>query len=830
METTHERGTQRDFAVDGMTCAACVRRVERKVAKLDGVDDVQVNLATERMRVCFDPDQLDAAGIARAVEQAGYRAQSIEAAPPAEEDPAGSRSVTLRIGGMTCAACVRRIERKVAKLDGVSEVQVNLATEEARVEYDSGRLRLRDVKQAIVDAGFEVVERDDAAEDRQSRKQAEIQAQRGALIAAAVFWIPLFVLEMGGMAGLPVPDALTFARHPLRIGFLHLLFVLPVLWIGRRIYADGTRTLLHGGPNMFSLIAMGTAAAFLFSAWGLADVALGRSATFHTYFPAVSTIITLMLLGRYLEALSKNRAGQAIQALVDLQPRDATVVIDGQERAIPTAEVEAGDLLRVRPGERVPTDGEVVDGRSAVDESMLTGESLPVAKEEGDRVIGGSINEEGLLTVRATRVGRDTVLAQIVRLVEDAQQGKAPIARLADVVAGYFVPTVIGIALLAGASWLLSGAGLAFTLQIFVAVLIIACPCSLGLATPAAIMVGTGRGAQLGILVKSPEALEQTHRLDTIILDKTGTITRGEPAVTDIVPLDGRSASALLSLAASVEQGSEHPLARAIVQKAVEDKAQLEEVADFLAVPGHGARARIGDHRVVVGNRKMVADHTKIELPEERATSLADAGKTPVWVVVDGRLAGLIGLADVPRPTSAADIADLKRTGLRVAMVTGDSRQTAAAIARQVGIDEVRAEVLPRDKAEVVRVFQADGCRVGMVGDGINDAPALVQADVGIAIAAGADVAMESADLVLMHNRLSDVGRAIRLSRAVLRTIRQNLFWAFFYNSVGIPVAAGVLYLFGGPLLSPMLASVAMAFSSVSVIANALRLKRFERD
>jgi len=826
METaqTKKTLTERDFEIEGMTCAACVRRVERRVGKLEGVEQVQVNLATERMNVRFDAEVLDEEGIVQAVEKAGYGAR------PRQEEDAQHQTATLSVGGMTCAACVRRVERKLQGLKGVESASVNLSTEEARVEYDGRQVRLRDVKQAIAAAGYQVLERAEAGEDRRARKRAEIRAQKRSLLAAAAFWVPLFVVEMGGMVGLPLPDLLSFELHPLRTGWVQLLLVLPVVWIGRRIYVDGTRALLHGGPNMFSLIAIGTTAAFFFSAWGLGSVALGRAATFHTYFPAVSTIITLMLLGRYLEAMSKNRAGEAMYALMDLQPKMGTLLTDGGERTIPIEEVEVGDVLRVRPGERIPTDGKVVAGPSAVDESMLTGESMPVAKEAGDRVIGGSINKEGLLTVRAARVGRDTVLAQIVRLVEAAQQGKAPISRLADVVAGYFVPTVIGIGLAAGGAWLLSGASLAFAVKVFVTVLIIACPCSLGLATPAAIMVGTGRGAQLGILVKSPEALEEMLRLDTIVLDKTGTITRGEPAVTEVVALGEWSGEEVLSWAASVEQGSEHPLALAIVARAREEGMELRAVADFAAVPGHGARARVGDRPVVVGNRRMVKESLGIEVQEEQAIRLADEGKTPVWVAVDGCLAGLIGIADVPRASSAADIEQFRKAGLQVAMVTGDSRRTAAAIARQVGIDEVLPEVLPEDKTGVVWAFQEQGRRVGMVGDGINDAPALVQADVGIAIAAGTDVAMESADLVLMNNRLKDVARALKLSRAVMRTIKQNLFWAFFYNSVGIPVAAGVLHVFGGPLLSPMLASVAMAFSSVSVIGNALRLKRFEAE
>ncbi|MFH1569286.1 MAG: heavy metal translocating P-type ATPase [Gemmatimonadota bacterium] len=751
---------ERDFEVTGMTCAACVRRVERQVAKLPGVAEVAVNLATEGMRVRFDAARLDEAQIVAAVDRAGYGARARETGPVA--------------------------------------------------------------------AGGAVPEGDHGVVDRRARQREEIQAQRRSLRAALAFWLPIFLLEMGDMAGLPWPAALSFQRHPFALGLVQLLLVLPVAWIGRRIYADGLRTLAHGGPNMFTLIALGTAAAFGFSAWGLASVALGQAESFDTYFPAASTIVALMLLGRYLEALSRNRAGEAMHALMDLQPRTAARVEDGAERAVPIGEVEAGDLLRVRPGEAIPTDGEVVEGRSAVDESMLTGESMPVAREPGDRVIGGSLNRQGLLLVRATRVGRDTVLAQIVRLVEQAQEGKAPIARLADVVAGYFVPAVMVIAVAAAAAWLLSGASAAFALRVFVAVLIIACPCSLGLATPAAIMVGTGRGAQLGILVKSPEALEETQRLDTLVLDKTGTITRGEPAVTAVRTLGSWTEAEVLAQAASVEQGSEHPLAQAIVAQARARGLELNAPTGFEAVPGHGARARLGDRMVAVGSRRMMAE-LGVALDAALSAELEEAGQTPVWVAADGHLAGLIGLADVPRDSSAEDIRQLRAQGLSVVMVTGDSRRAAEAIARQVGVTEVRAEVLPEDKAAIVRSLQAQGRRVGMVGDGVNDAPALAQANVGIAIAAGADVALESADLVLMNSRLGDVSRALRLSRAVMRTIRQNLFWAFFYNAVGIPVAAGALHLFGGPLLNPMLASLAMAFSSVSVIANALRLKRFER-
>jgi Cu+-exporting ATPase len=814
---------ERDFEIEGMSCAACAQRIERRVGRLEGVREVQVNLATERMGVRFDPDMVDERRIVEAVEKAGYRARVREQEGEASK---GLQRATIGVGGMSCAACARRVERGLQKVEGVQSASVNLGTEEALVEYDGARVRLRDLKQAIREAGYEVVERK-AGEERRAHQRAEIAAQKRALLWAGIFWLPLFALEMGGMAGLPMPDFLSFEQHSLGMGWVHLLMVLPVLWIGRRVYSEGMGALRRGGPNMFSLIALGTGAAFGFSTVGLARVALGRVETFDTYFPAVSTIIALMLLGRYLEALSKNRAGEAMGALLDLQPKEAKLLVDGEEQRIAASEIEVGDLLRVRPGERLPADGEVVEGRSAVDESMLTGESLPVPKGPGDRVVGGSLNGPGLLLVRAGRVGRDALLAQMVRLVEEAQRGKAPIARLADVVSGYFVPVVLGIGLVAGMAWWLAGMSLSFALEVFVAVLIIACPCSLGLATPTAIMVGTGRGARLGILVKSPEALEEAHRLDTIALDKTGTITQGKPRVADVVALGPLSEDEVVRAAASVEQGSEHPLAGAMVGWAQERGLELKPVENFEAVPGEGARGRVEGQEVVVGNEAMIGGCAGVEIHGERAAQLAGEGKTLVWVGVNGRLVGLLGIADLPRPESQGAIARLKKAGLRVVMLTGDSQRVAQAMARQVGIEEVRAEVRPQDKAAMVRALQAEGRRVGMVGDGVNDAPALAQANVGIAIGAGTDVAAESADVVLMHNRLADVARAIELSRAVMRTIRQNLFWAFFYNAVGLPVAAGALHLFGGPLLSPMLASAAMAFSSVSVVGNALRLKRF---
>ncbi len=737
-------------------------------------------------------------------------------------------TVTLKVAGMNCASCATRVERELQRLKGVELAAVNLATEEALVEFDGHQVGVPEFRRAVVDAGYQVV---DEKEQFQDRKEAAIKSQKNTLIAVSGFFLPLFIIEMGGMAGLPLPRFLSFEHHPQQMGAVHLLLVLPVMWIGRRIYFDGVRALLRRGPNMFSLITIGTTAAFAFSLYGLLNVTLGEATSFQTYFPAVSTIMALMLLGRYLETLSRNRAGEAMRSLMDLQPRTATLLVDGRERTIAASKIEVGDLLRVRPGEKIPVDGEVAEGHSAVDESMITGESMPVAKMVGDGVVGGSINGQGLLVLRARRIGRDSVLSQMVRLVEQAQMGKAPIAHLADTVSRYFVPAVLSIALAAGASWLLFGPGLAFAVKIFVAVLIIACPCALGLATPVAVMVGTGQGARMGILVKSVQALEATRQLQTIVLDKTGTITEGCPKVVDLLVFDGFSEQQMLCLAGSLEQGSEHPFATALVECARNRGAELLPVKNFQAAPGHGARGRINGREVAVGNDTMMQGVPASEAQKAEAEKIASAGKTPVWVAVDGRYMGLVGVADELRASSAADIANLKRSGLEIVMLTGDNRNAAEAIARQVGIEWVEAEVLPADKAGVIRSLQAQGRHVGMVGDGINDAPALAQADVGFAIAAGTDVAIESADMVLMNNRLSYVSRAFALSKAVVRTIRQNLFWAFLYNAVGIPIAAGLLYALGVPvLLSPMLASVAMAFSSVSVIANALRLKRIRTD
>jgi Cu+-exporting ATPase len=640
---------------------------------------------------------------------------------------------------------------------------------------------------------------------------------------------------MGAMLGLPLPWAIRPMDYPLRYALLEIALVLPVIAAGYRFYLVGFKAILRLSPNMDSLIAMGTSAAFLYSLYSVFQIGSGDfKAVESLYFETAGVIITLILLGKSLEAVTKGRTSESIKKLMGLAPKTATVVHDGAEIEIPIDEVESGDVVMVRPGEKIPVDGEVLSGHTAIDESMITGESIPVEKGPGDQVIGASINKNGSVTFRATKVGADTMLSRIIKLVEDAQGSKAPIAQMADVVSGIFVPIVFAIALVTAGTWLLLGHTAVFALTVFVAVLTIACPCALGLATPSAIMVGTGKGAEHGVLIKSGAALETAHKIDTIVFDKTGTITKGRPELTDIVagaelPSLGLDELGLLSLAASAEKASEHPLGEAVVRAAEERGAPVIGATDFSAVPGHGIVALIAGRRVLLGNaRHLAAEGVEASGGAADADRLSGEGKTPMYIAVDGKFAGLIAVADPVKDSSSKAIAALHRMGISVAMITGDSRQTAEAIAREVGIDAVLAEVLPQDKAAEMKKLQAEGRRVAMVGDGINDAPALAQADIGIAIGSGTDVAMESADIVLMRSDLMDVPTAIKLSKNVIRNIKQNLFWAFGYNVLGIPVAAGILYAFGGPLLNPIIAAAAMSMSSVSVLSNALRLKGFK--
>ena len=753
------------------------------------------------------------------------------------EQTAECKQIQLPIGGMSCAVCAKRVEKAISELEGVADVNVNFAAEKAFVTYNPQKVRPSAMKEAVLKAGYQPLENKGAgAEDEdRKRREKEINTMKKKFIAAAIFAFPLLYIAMVPMIkfvslpGAKMLDGLMM-NYPLFYALLEFFLTVPVICVGYRFYTVGFKSLFQKSPNMDSLIAVGTTAAVAFSLYNTFQIAKGNFQAVHSlYFESAGVIITLILLGKMLEAVSKGKTGEAIKKLMGLAPKTAFVIQNGAETEIPVEEVEIGDIIIVKPGSKIPVDGVVIEGHTAIDESMLTGESMPVDKKAGDKVYAASLNTTGTVKFRAEKVGSDTALAQIIKLVEQAQGSKAPIAKLADIVAGYFVPAVIAIAVASGIAWFIGTGDFKFALTIFISVLVIACPCALGLATPTAIMVGTGKGAENGILIKNGEALETAHKINAIILDKTGTITEGKPSVTDLICASNFTQEKLLQLVASAEKNSEHPLGQAIVRGAQEKSLALLEAENFNSITGQGIEAQIAGLSVFVGNRKMMEEkNISVKELEKDADKLAEEGKTPVFVATDGQPAGIVAVADVVKKSSRAAIESLHKMGIEVAMITGDNKKTAEAIARQVGIDRVLAEVLPQDKAFEVKKLQQEGRKVAMVGDGINDAPALAQSDIGIAIGSGTDVAMESADIVLMHSDLTDVPTAILLSKKTIRNIKQNLFWAFGYNTIGIPVAAGVLYLFGGPLLNPMLAAAAMSLSSVSVLTNALRLKRFK--
>lgn len=746
------------------------------------------------------------------------------------------KQITIPIQGMSCAACTKRIEKVVSDLDGVTGASVNFATEKATVTYEPEKIRISEIKQAISQAGYKAleIESQKAADEDQKRKEQEIRTLRRKFLISAFFTIPLLYLAMGSMLPWlhwPIPQGLFAMKYPLRYALVQLALVIPVLIAGNRFYRVGFKAIWQRSPNMDSLIAMGTSAAVLYSLYAIYKIAQGSLGHVEDlYFETAGVIITLILLGKTLEAVSKGKTSEAIKKLIGLTPKTAVILQNGREIIIPVEEVEVGDIILVKPGERIPVDGIVQEGHSSVDESMLTGESIPVEKKAGDQLIGATINKYGSLTFQTTRVGSETTLAQIIKLVENAQGSKAPIAQMADIVSGYFVPVVFAIAVLSALAWYIAGQSAVFALTVFISVLVIACPCALGLATPTAIMVGTGKGAEYGILIKSGAALESTHKIDAIVFDKTGTITEGIPEVTDLLTItDTLSKDELLRLAASAEKESEHPLGEAIVKAAEKAGLTLSKPEKFAAIPGKGIETVLNNAHVILGNRQLLLEHgIDPEQLENEADRLAAEGKTPMYLALQEEIAGVIAVADVIKKSSAKAIAKLQTMGIEVVMITGDNEKTAEAIARQVNIKRVLAEVLPQDKAEEVKKLQAEGRNVAMVGDGINDAPALAQANIGIALGSGTDVAMESADIVLMRSDLLDVPATIQLSKSTIRNIKQNLFWAFGYNVAGIPLAAGLLYAFGGPLLNPMFSAAAMSLSSVSVLTNALRLKSFK--
>lgn len=808
--------------IEGMTCASCSQRVEKVTKKLNGVTESNVNLATEKLSIDFDENVVSLQDIQAAVDKAGYKAIT------------DTESKTFAITGMTCASCAQTIEKATRKLDGVLESNVNLATEKINIQYDSSVVSVADIVKAISSAGYEVHEdvgsSSDSVDEDREKKQREIKSLWKRLWISAIFAVPLLYIAMGEIIGIKLPGFIDPATNPEAYALIQLVLAIPVVIVNKNIYLVGFKTLFRGHPNMDSLITIGTSAAFLYGFFATAMIFSGDvSYANNLYFETAAVILTLITLGKYLETLTKGKTSEAIKKLMGLAPKTAIVVRNGLEVEISIDEVVVDDILIVKPGEKMPVDGVVVEGMTAVDESMLTGESIPVEKNAGDSIIGASINKNGTIQYKATKVGKDTALSQIIKLVEDAQGSKAPIAKMADIISGYFVPIVIGLSILSGLAWYLGGQTGLFSLTISIAVLVIACPCALGLATPTAIMIGTGKGAENGVLIKSGVALETTKKLQIIIFDKTGTITEGKPKVTDIIVTNGISEEELLALAASAEKGSEHPLGEAIVKGAEDKGLKFMKTQAFNAIPGHGIEVTIEGKNLLLGNKKLMNDRNiALDSLAERSDDLASEGKTPMYIAINDKIAGIIAVADTVKENSLKAIEKLHKMGIEVAMITGDNKRTAEAIAKQVGIDRVLSEVLPEDKAKEVKKLQDDGKKVAMVGDGINDAPALAQADVGIAIGSGTDVAMESADIVLMRSDLMDVPTAVELSKATIRNIKQNLFWAFAYNTAGIPVAMGILFLFGGPLLSPMFAAAAMSFSSVSVLLNALRLKRFK--
>ncbi len=819
-KTDSKRPDKASIHITGMTCTTCARTIAKGLSRTPGVEQADVSFASQKASLEYDPAKVNLAKIKDTVSKLGYGVATKKSVFP--------------VGGMTCASCVARVEEALFSVPGVISASVNLASEKATVEYLEGT-GTADMRRAVKDAGYELGPEAQALEDVTTAAQREIRALRDKFIMAAMLAAVIMILGF-------VPP---FAGRP----YLMWALATPVqFWAGLRFYRGAWGALKHKTSDMNTLIAVGTSVAYFYSM--IAVVAPGLFTTDilepHLYFDTSAMIIALILLGRFLEARARGQTSEAIKKLVGMQPKTAVVIREGAQQEIPVEEVQAGDLILVRPGERIPVDGIVREGHSSVDESMITGESIPAEKKVGDEVIGATINKTGSLQFEATKVGKDTTLARIVRMVEEAQGSKAPIQRLADVIASYFVPAVIGIAIVTFIVWYFVGPSpaLTFALLNFVAVLVIACPCALGLATPTAIIVGTGKGAERGILIRNGEALERAHRIDTVLLDKTGTLTRGEPAVTDVIAAPFSSLEEVLRLAASAEASSEHPLGEAVVKSAAEKKIELSPSSDFHAIPGQGIEALVGGKKLLLGNVKLMEERGfAVNSLEKKANDLFQQGKTVMFVGWGSQVAGIIALADTLKPGAKGAVQTLHKMGIESAMLTGDNRRTAEAIAREAGIDRVLADVLPEHKAGEVRRLQKEGRVVAMVGDGINDAPALAQADIGIAIGTGTDVAMETGDITLISGDLMGMATAISLSKRTMRTIKQNLFWAFAYNTALIPVAAGVLYVAFGQtgvpsglhfilgeygFLNPMLAAAAMAASSVTVVSNSLRLRRFK--
>ncbi|MGL6114748.1 MAG: heavy metal translocating P-type ATPase [Cetobacterium sp.] len=817
------------YKVTNVTCQSCVRLIETVLNKMDGIHSATVNLATETLTIDYDEKVLSEEKWKKTIEDLGYGIEEIK----------DLKHVRLKIDGIHCQSCVALIEKILPKLKGIEKVTVNLATNIGEITYDSQILKLSEILNKLEELGFKgekIKDYESSIDTKEDNKK--LKKEFNEFLIAIIFGTVIFYISMGHMIGMPVPKMINPDYHPLAFAMIQLLFSIPVIYTGRRFYSVGLKQLMKGAPSMDSLIALGTGAAFAYSLYGTYEISMGNFHFVHMlYYESGVVIIALISLGKYLEKLSKGKTSEAIKKLLNLQSKSANLVKNNEIIKVDIDEIEMGDILLVKPGESIPTDGIVIEGHSSVDESMLTGESIPVIKEVGKEVYGASINTNGTIKIKVVATGKNTVLAKIIRLIENAQGSKAPIARLADIVSGYFVPTVIVIAVLSALTWYILGKysyislpedPSVFALTILISVLVIACPCSLGLATPTAIMVGTGKGAELGILIKSGEALEKTHKINTIVLDKTGTITKGKPQVTDIINLGQESKEEILRMASNLEVYSEHPLGEAIVKEGKEQNISFTEVKNIKIVSGQGIEGNIENKKVKIGNKKYFSSQN-ISLDCQREIDrLAEEGKTPMIISIEDEIVGLIAVADQIKEDSQKAINTLKKMGLEVIMLTGDNERTAKAIGKQVGIEKVISEVSPEDKYLEVKKIQEQGKKVAMVGDGINDSPALVQADVGIAVGGGTDIAMESADIVLMKNTIADVPVAIELSHSTIKNIKENLFWAFIYNGLGIPLAAGLLYPLTGHLLNPMIAGGAMAMSSVSVVTNALRLKFFK--